>query len=398
MLFSERKALLEKTLKETYPLIGELQDRFLFTHLELCDKGELETDDLRDYEAEPEPVAFLSLVETTMDFMDRYADLLGDRELVDEDEYANLRYFAALTRNLLTYVAIFNEGYYDYEATADDLNRLVAKDITQPTRILLYKDFCEMEKEEMIAWLEQRRYYKPMKQSKQPWVDTPQFDFSQSLVGRSQPSVGQLSCQLWDRAVHQNKTGEFMSQVRTGNFSQDIKSESFLASLAALFDLDLEGLKRAVQMCLNTEQSKAEGEKRKAEERKKLVQSLAGYGKITSEAVIDNLKAFGLRAHGKYRETKYIKPYQIQCEGFGVGTFVIEKTKTANLWVVAADARHKLEGLAMTEYPAITPTSTPYGRNSNLQKIDELAYANVMKFKIKTGEDLLKVLAFLLAA
>ncbi|MCW8331537.1 hypothetical protein MD588_22325 [Photobacterium sp. SDRW27] len=400
MLYTKRKNLLEQTLKQVYPaFVMDICADGMFTLLALCESGKLETAVLEGHQGDPELIAFLSLLNATISHMDHWCYLLGgDRGLLDEEQYNNLRYFSALTANLLTYIALYDEDYIEYAISAEDLNRLVAKDITKPTKLLRGKEFHKMSHDDMRAWLSQRRYYKPVHESSSPWKDTPVFDFSVSVSGRRHFGKQQLYTQLRERAVHQGKLADFVPLTIFDRFNEQIEDSAFILALSQGLDLDMEGLVKAVRICIQVDSESATNST-PADDMTSKLEVLKTAGKITSDTVIDTLKLFGIHSHGQYRETKYLKPYAAGpgegAENLRSGVFVIEKTKTANFWVQAIDARNKLDGLAMTEYPAITPQTTPYGRNSNLQTIDELAYTNVMKFKIKTGADLIMVLKFL---
>lgn len=329
MGFDDRLEVLQQCLEQVYPgVITDVGKAPLMPLLERCERGALQVDDLADWQGALSPIAWLNLLQSTLTVMDDWCERLGgDRGLLEEEHYEVLQYFAALTANFLSYVALYDADYIDYPLSEEDINRLAAKDMTQPTRLMGIKEFWRLyhetpadggRHEALLAWLSGRRYFKSVRET----------DASES------PD------QLQRKKAH-------LKKIEMGEAWQQ----------------------------------------------------RAGSDKISSSEVVDILLAQGLVAHAVYRETKYLKPLGFKpgdsMGSVASGVFVVEKTKTANLWLLTAEVEGPLLALDKVDYPVTSPSAERYGRNSNLQKISELAYAPVSKFKIKTVAELRALLAYL---
>ncbi|AJR06707.1 hypothetical protein H744_1c1689 [Photobacterium gaetbulicola Gung47] len=335
MRFEERLEVLQQCLGQIYPgVISDVRLSPLMPLLERCEGGTLRTSDLLDWQGDFCPVAWLNLLQSTLRAMDDWCERLGgDRDLLDLEHYQALQYFAALTANLLSYVALYDSDFIDYPLGSEDINRLAAKDIIQPTRLIGHKEFSLLydavpvdggRHEALLDWLSGRRYFK---------------------------------------AVSEN--GDITAQ--DSRLLEQADPEKRLPKPPATVG--------------DTWLLRAESDK------------------LSSEDVIGVLQRHGLVPHTAYRETKYLKPLGFKpgdsSGPVACGVLVVEKTKTANLWLLTADVAEPLSGLSRVDYPATSPSAERYGRNSNLQKIAELAYAPVSKFKIKTVAELRSVLTYL---
>jgi len=95
--------------------------------------------------------------------------------------------------------------------------------------------------------------------------------------------------------------------------------------------------------------------------------------------------------HPEYSSTKYITPFL-----FSNVTIAMENTKKPQLWVRVSDLRSMPKSIKYQAYEATTKTANPYGRNSNLKAIKELAWDQVVKFKLTSLDDLEVILSHLL--
>jgi len=96
--------------------------------------------------------------------------------------------------------------------------------------------------------------------------------------------------------------------------------------------------------------------------------------------------------HPEYSSTKYVTPFL-----FAGKTIAMENTKKPQLWVKVSDLRSMPKSIKYQIYDATTKTANPYGRNSNLKAIKELAWDTVVKFKLTSLDDLYVILSHLLS-
>ncbi|WP_318412652.1 hypothetical protein [Photobacterium leiognathi] len=397
--FKEIKPAFIDIINDWYCLVGDIDfsnDRkSLFKTFEMYEEGILTEDYLiNDYEWKVALFLLLSIIDT--------CKYLEDDININESDIPNvtkqdiLIYVKSLCMNInaLCYLynnddSFFGSGYgYEQLFSAEDFNRLASKDITNPTNIMSKKFFekemkdskGDNDKEKIKVWLNDRRYFIGIsKGERRLSIDELKIDRSDNIS-----PFFYLEEYFNKISIIQDKNKEYRNII---NVDDDIDvlltNKDILMEISLLLDIDL------ISICSKVKSASDINSHRKKNNEKRNV--------IDINATVDYLKVINyiLINGGEYyngiSETKRITPLV-----FGNSTLAIEKTKKVNVWI-NADNITDIEKYHFTirYYEMTTPTKKPYGRNSNLKKIPELAYNSLFRLKICNGEDLIKLINYL---
>lgn len=97
--------------------------------------------------------------------------------------------------------------------------------------------------------------------------------------------------------------------------------------------------------------------------------------------------------HPEYKPTSKLIPFL--CTNTDI-VIAVEKTKFASIFIPRycgdSDLIDVLPNDIYKYYVLVTPETTPYGRNSNLRQIPELAWCDLLKVKVRTQHDFNKIM------
>ena len=301
--------------------------------------------DLKRYEAKNldyftdcfETMMFCDQLIRVVEMIDLY---VTENALVNKDDiYVNSSdYIKALCLNFKAEMVIYSDGAsYQYSSIdPDDVNRLCSADITSPTEYItdaFWKENFEMEDSPYSIDLEAvKKFMSERRYYNYPYIE------KNSLV-----DIG--SKKLEEKGVIDG----FISD-ENGVATQTQSSNSVMPSRALT--------------CVN------------------VTLKIAKY-----EVGGKSIASF----HPEYSGTKYITPFL-----FNGLTIAMENTKKPQIWVRVSDLNYMPRSIQYTLYDATTRSATPYGRNSNLKAIKELALDKVAKFKISSLDDVDVILSCLI--
>ncbi|PTB31100.1 hypothetical protein [Photobacterium phosphoreum] len=334
-------------------------------------------------------LALLSILEKQEEHFNNYDDLSA------------IFYFKALLLNLNALFILYNDeensGFYGFgfgyetDLSAEDFNRLASKDITKPTLLMSNQYFedelviskdsyqVEIDKDKAKQWLKDRRYFKPI-------IENKVIESGASSIVLSQHDPIKSIRKYIDKVVQElKKENEFNKLIGSQNgFFNVLNNNASLLTLSEILKLDL------IVFCSKVNDAK-EIIKEKENEKKIKAELLTNEKSISYLTVAQYITEQGGQSHPTLSETKYIKPMIINGH-----VIAVEKTKKVNIWFQQSYFNLDLWLGDIIEYKKVSPDAIPYGRNSNLKKIPELAYDDLYKVKIKQGNELIEFISFLM--
>ena len=376
----------------------DISDSQLFDIFDMYEEGILAEGDLiNDYEWKMSLFVLLSMIETAKYLEDDININCSDIPNLTKQDI--LLYVKALCQNIntLCYIynkddAFFGDGYgYNQSFDEVDFNRLVSKDITNPTKIMTHKlfesemrsDSFDLNKEKLKVWLRERRYFKLI--LKGEYYNNTTLDEVTLDTNKNISPFYYIKEYLKGKSFMCNKLQEYIDIFNENdNFEDVLKNQSSLIKISMLLDVDL------ITLC---SKAKAACDIKAAREKEEIEKKIV----INENSNIDYLKVvkYILLNGGVYydsiSETKKITPLV-----FGKSALAIEKTKKVNVWINTQSLPDIKKYNFNTQYYEITgPSKKPYGRNSNLRKIPELAYSPLFKVKLSNGKELIELVEYL---
>ena len=112
--------------------------------------------------------------------------------------------------------------------------------------------------------------------------------------------------------------------------------------------------------------------------------------KIVFNLVVNELEKLGCKSHNELSETNYIKPMQYKNH-----VIAINKSGSLGIWCAQSSVNNLDSSLTAVSYDQTSHNAEKYGRNSNLKKIPELAFAPVYRLKINESSEVNKILSML---
>ncbi|OBU22236.1 hypothetical protein [Photobacterium aquimaris] len=104
-------------------------------------------------------------------------------------------------------------------------------------------------------------------------------------------------------------------------------------------------------------------------------------------------EVFNIIPHPEHKPTNKLTPFL--CTNIDI-VIAVEKTKFASIFIPRycgdSDLIDVLPNDIYKYYALVTPETTPYGRNSNLRQIPELAWCDLLKVKVRTQHDFNKIM------
>ncbi|WP_318476129.1 hypothetical protein [Photobacterium leiognathi] len=273
----------------------------------------------------------------------------------------------------------------------DDLNRLVSANEKKLSQILSDDEFAAFGDEfsAMLQWVSDpaRRYSQVPPSGRYPVTDpSVHYDFSDlaNNKGLLLPELEKrlaLRCQALLGHSLQSELGEALTLER---YCSDKRNISTL-SRSLKFDETVfaSWLDKAIsEQFRNT--SKALGGV--------ITQSTSEDKRIYRDDVINtmiNQDEPIIVTHPTHKATSKLRPFL--CTESEV-VIAVEMTKFGSIfmprWCADKDLLTELPDGMYKHYDAVTPETTPYGRNSNLRQIPELAWCELLKVKIRTQDEL----------
>ena len=271
------------------------------------------------------------------------------------------------------------------------LNLLSSRDENTPSQILTNDEFVEFgdDYEAMLSWVQSRRFSQVPPSGFYPLTD-PNTEYTFSDMGKKKGMLLPILTNILNErciAIKGKTLQEFLGDnITLERYCNDSKAilllshnlnfslESFIPWLEKALSEQYRNVTSVLNSMLTTGTSTGK--------------------RIYREDVIEAFTKAEILPHSSYKATRKLLPFAKK------NTVVaIEITKFGSVFlqqkIFGQDVMSTLPADICTIYPAVTPETKPYGRNSNLRQIPELAWCDLVKVRLRNQQDLKQLISLL---
>ncbi|MGF1688401.1 hypothetical protein L4C36_17190 [Photobacterium japonica] len=278
--------------------------------------------------------------------------------------------------------------------TRDDLNRLASRDEYTISTVLGDDEFNALGDDyaAMLEWAQSRRFSQVPSSGRYPLTD-PHVDYVFADMGEIKGKIlpmleNKLEQRSW--AVKGVSLQETLGGALT--LERYCMDRGDIISLGLRLKFSVPAFLPWFEKALN-EQYRNVGN---------LIDAMQSGGKsdgkrVYREDVIAAFESSGIVKHAMYKATVKLIPFSV-----GDVVVAVEMAKFGSLflpkYINGKDISSIISADTCSLYPAVTSETKPYGRNSNLRQIAELAWCDLVKVRLRNQQDLDRVISFLISA
>ena len=288
--------------------------------------------------------------------------------------------------------ADFNE--YEYEKlTCNTLNCLISRNAETESKVLTEEMFLSFDGDHsrMFEWVRDpsRRFTQVPKNGHFPITDHRiNYDFSDlsSYKGEIMPTL-EYVFELRSKGLHKSLK-EILGDK--GSIERYCCDRTGILSLSQSLKFDYKSFLPWLEKAIN-EQYRNTNKTLNA----LILGSTSEDKRMYREDILTKFSNVNIQVipHPEYKPTSKLTPFQ--CTKTAI-VIAVETTKFGSIFIPRYCSDNDLMDILPKDiykyYASVTPETTPYGRNSNLRQIPELAWCELLKVKVRTQHDFNKIL------
>ena len=286
-----------------------------------------------------------------------------------------------------------DDTFFELDPNCDDLNLIISRDETKPSKVLSEDEFNEFSGDysAMLKWVSDpsRRFTQAPPAGQYPVKNIDIiYDFS-DLVGIKGLIMPELESKLILRSQALSTSYKTIICDK-GSLERYCCDRTSILGLSLTLRFDYKAFLPWLEKAIN------EQHRNTIKALSALISgSMSEDKRMYSEDILTKFsdENINIIPHPEYKPTSKLTPFL--CTNIDI-VIAVEKTKFASIFIPRYcgdnDLIDVLEKNTYKYYSLVTPETTPYGRNSNLRQIPELAWCELLKIKVRTQHDFNKII------
>ncbi|MCG3865799.1 MULTISPECIES: hypothetical protein [unclassified Photobacterium] len=286
-----------------------------------------------------------------------------------------------------------NDYFNQLAPNCDDLNLINSRDKNKPSKMLSEEEFNEFgdDYSAMLKWVNDpsRRFTQAPPSGQYPVTNIDIiYDFS-DLAGIKGLIMPELESKLTLRSQALSKSFKTIIGDK-GSLERYCYDRTSILGLSLTLRFDYKAFLPWLEKAIN------EQHRNTTKALSALISgSMSEDKRMYSEDILTKFsdENINIIPHPEYKPTSKLTPFL--CSSIDI-VIAVEKTKFASIFIPrycgGNDLIDVLPKNIYKHYSLVTPETTPYGRNSNLRQIPELAWCELLKIKVRTPHDFNKIL------